>query len=120
VSLVVLAVLNSLVSIYYYLRVVVTLWMKPERQPSTPILEALPGGRSYALQGPGAMAAEAGRSAEAAPPPRLAEHGGRAARVVVLVCLLATLWLGMGPSSGGLPGVSTLLHWAQTAVSSLR
>jgi NADH-quinone oxidoreductase subunit N len=116
VSLVVIAVLNSLVSIYYYLRVVVALWMRPERRPAAPVLEGLAGGRALALQGPGAMAAEE----TPPPPPRLAEHGGRAARFVVLVCLLATLWLGVGPSTGGLPGVSTLLHWAQTAVSSLR
>ncbi len=49
-----------------------------------------------------------------------AERGGWAARFVVLVCLVATLWLGMGPSAGRLPGLSRVMEWAETAVASLR
>ena len=115
-SLVVIAVLNSVVSVYYYLRVVVAMYMKPERQPSLGVLESLAvPGRAHALDGPGAMAAEA-----PVVPPRLAERGGWAARFVVLVCLIATLWLGMGPSMGKLPGMSRVMEWAETAVASMR
>jgi NADH-quinone oxidoreductase subunit N len=115
-SLVVIAVLNSVVSVYYYLRVVVAMYMKPERQPSLGVLESLAvPGRAHALDGPGAMATEAVEV-----PPRLAERGGWAARLVVLVCLIATLWLGMGPSVGKLPGMSRVMEWAETAVASMR
>ena len=122
VGLVVVAVANSLVSVYYYLRVVVAMYMKPERRAEPGILESLRAGRAYALEGPGAMAAgsaEPEAAALAASRPRLAEGGGWPAKLVVLVCLLATLWLGFGPSGGGLPGVSRLLQWAGQAIASL-
>jgi NADH-quinone oxidoreductase subunit N len=124
VSLVVVAVLNSLVSVYYYLRVVVTMYMRPERAVSPGLLESLAKGRAYALQGPGAMAAEDAPGLPAVPapplPPRLAEGRALGAKFVVVVCLLATLWLGFGPSRGGVPGVSRVMKWAETAVASLR
>ena len=118
VSLVVIAVLNSLVSVYYYLRVVVAMYMKAERQPSLGILESLgAAGSDPAFEGPGAMAAPV----EPGPrPPRLAERGGWMARIVVILCFVATLWLGMAPSAGGLPGLSRVMDWAEAAVASLR
>ncbi|UCE02556.1 MAG: NADH-quinone oxidoreductase subunit N [Candidatus Latescibacterota bacterium] len=115
VSLVVIAVLNTLVSVYYYLRVIVAMYMRPEREPSVPVLES--AGRAHAFDGPGAMAAE---EIASAPPPRLSERGAWAARVVVLICVIATLWLGMGPSRGAVPGMSRIMQWAEDAVASLR
>lgn len=113
-SLVIIAVLNSLVSVYYYLRVVVAMYMKSERAPLGQMLEAVTQ-RLQTLEGPGAMAA-----ADSSAAPRLAESGAWTMRAVVLVCLAATLWFGCGPSSGALPGVSRLLDWAEAAVTSLR
>jgi NADH-quinone oxidoreductase subunit N len=114
-SLVIVAVLNSLVSVYYYLRVVVALYMRAERPVVPGVLESMAGSRTHAMQGPGAMAAEA-----VATPPRVAEHGAVAAKLVVAICLLATLWLGMGPSVGVVPGVSRVLEWAASAAAALR
>ena len=111
-SLVVIAVVNSVVSIYYYLRVVVAMYMRAERAPVPGILEAL-GQRTHALQGPGAMAAEAATVA-----PRLAVHAPWSARWVVLVCLIGTLWLGLAPTMGRLPGLTQVLEWAEAAVAS--
>ena len=116
-SLVVIAVLNSLVSVYYYLRVVVALYMRPERPFVPGVLESLAPARGNALEGPGAMAAS---EPTAVPPPRWAESGAWGAKVVVAICLVGTLWLGFGPSIGGLPGVSRILEWAATATESLR
>jgi NADH-quinone oxidoreductase subunit N len=114
-SLVIIAVLNSLVSVYYYLRVIVALYMRPERPVVPGGLETL--GRTHALAGPGAMAAE---ELLPAPPPRWAERNGAAGRIVVALCLVATLWLGIGPAIGGLPGLGRVLEWAAAAVESLR
>ncbi len=111
-SLVVVAVLNSVVSIYYYLRVVVAMYMRPERAPVAGVLEAL-GVRTHALQGPGAMAVEA-----ATAPSRMAAHAPWTARLVVLVCVVGTLWFGLGPTTAKLPGLSRLLDWAESAVES--
>ncbi len=112
-SLVVIAVVNSLVSVYYYLRVVVAMYMKPERAPSLGPLDATQ--RAHTLEGPGAMAAP-----EATAAPRLAELGSRAGRVAVLICLVLTLWLGLGPNLGRVPGPSRIMEWAESAVQSLR
>jgi len=126
VWLVVIAVLNSLVSVYYYLRVVVALYMRPERAVVPGVLESLvAGGRTHALEGPGAMAAEAPLVVDDAallepPPPRIAESREWTARVVVGICVVATLWLGFGPTLGGIPGVERVLDWAQQAAASLR
>jgi NADH-quinone oxidoreductase subunit N len=118
-SLVVIAVLNSLVSVYYYLRVIVAMWMRPERPVVPGVLESLAAGtgRSHALEGPGAMAASEGPVTLS---PRWAEQGGLAAKFVVAVCLVATLWLGIGPAIGGLPGLGRVFEWAATATESLR
>jgi NADH-quinone oxidoreductase subunit N len=125
VALVIVAVLNSLVSVYYYLRVVVAMYMRPERGVVPGVLETLAAGRTHALEGPGAMAAEPASVVDDAavlepPPPRLAEGRAWVARAVVLVCLVATLWLGFGPSAAGLPGVQRVLEWAEVAAASLR
>jgi NADH-quinone oxidoreductase subunit N len=116
-SLVVVAVLNSVVSIYYYLRVVVALYMRPERPALPNLLETLaaPGAGAASLAGPGAMAASATTA-----PPRFATQGAWMPKIVVLVCVLGTLWFGLGPSTGGLPGMSRVMEWAQAAVASLR
>ena len=112
-TLVVVAVVNSVASIYYYLRVVVAMYMRPERAPVPSVLEAL-GARAHVLEGPGAMAEES-----MAAPPRLAAGGPWTARCVVLVCLVGTLWFGLGPTIGKLPGLSRLLDWAEAAVESV-
>jgi hypothetical protein len=116
VSLVVIAVLNSLVSVYYYLRVVVAMYMKSERKPTMGVLETL-APRSHALEGPGAMAAEA---EEAPVAPRLAETPSAAAKLTVAICVLMTLWLGMGPDLGRIPGLTRIMEWAEAAVATLR
>ena len=115
-SLVIIAVLNTLVSVYYYLRVVVAMYMKPEREAVPGPLEGLLP-RTHAFEGPGAMAAMA---AEKPPEPRLAEAGHWGPRLVILVCVLVTLWLGVGPSIGGLPGLTQIMEWAEAAVAPLR
>jgi NADH-quinone oxidoreductase subunit N len=117
VPLVVIAVLNSLVSVYYYLRVIVAMYMRAEHAPAPGVLSAIAGGRQHALEGPGAMAAE---DVVPALPPRLAERGAWGLRIVVGLCLFATLWLGIGASIGMLPGVSRVLEWAELAMASLR
>jgi NADH-quinone oxidoreductase subunit N len=119
VGLVVIAVLNSAVSVYYYLRVVVAMYMKPERAPTRGVLESWSAEREHALEGPGAMAAQ---PAESAPEvaPREVESGGWSARIVVLVCVLATLWLGMGPTLGAFPGLSRVVEWVELAATALR
>jgi NADH-quinone oxidoreductase subunit N len=115
-SLVVIAVLNSLVSVYYYLRVVVSLTMRPARPVVPGVLESLASGRTQLFAGPGAMAAE---EPLPAPAPRWAEEEPLAPRLVVGICLVATLWLGLGPAIGGLPGIESVLGWAAAAVESL-
>lgn len=82
ISLVVIAVLNSALSVYYYVKVMVTLYMRPE------------SGRVEAR--PGAPAA-----------------------LVTALCALIVLWAGFGPD-GWLPGVPTILSWAQGSVLALR
>jgi len=105
-----------LVSVYYYLRVIVALYMRAEHAPVPGVLEALAAGhRTHALQGPGAMAAE-----PAALPPRVADGRAWPLRAVVAICLFATLWLGIGVTIGPLPGVSRVLEWAEVAAASLR
>jgi NADH-quinone oxidoreductase subunit N len=117
-SLVVIAVLNSVVSVYYYLRVVVALYMRPERAALSGLLAGLgdhaAGGHDAV--GPGAMAA----AEAAAVPPRYAELGAWPAKLVVGLCVLGTLWFGLGPSLGQLPGMARVMEWAVTAVASLR
>jgi formate hydrogenlyase subunit 3/multisubunit Na+/H+ antiporter MnhD subunit len=128
VSLVIIGVLNSAVSVYFYLRVVVAMYMREQRQPSGSIAEAYGGARLHALQGPGAMASDhavptPGASVEGEDepsPPRLAERGAFAARVVVVVCLVATLWFGFAPNLGGIPGIEQVMDWARQAASSVR
>jgi formate hydrogenlyase subunit 3/multisubunit Na+/H+ antiporter MnhD subunit len=115
-SLVIIAVLNSLVSVYYYLRVIVALYMRSER-PSVPgVLEALGHERAHPLQGPGAMAA----AEIEPPPPRFAARGAWTAKLVVAICLFATLWLGLGPALGRFPGVSQVIEWATSSAAALR
>jgi formate hydrogenlyase subunit 3/multisubunit Na+/H+ antiporter MnhD subunit len=117
-SLVVIAVLNSVVSVYYYLRVVVTLYMRPERAAvAIPGDVLIAGGAPAANPGAPPLAAERQPSAV---PPRYAERGAWAAKAVVVVCLLGTLWFGIGPSTGGLPGLARMMEWAVTAVVPLR
>jgi len=116
VSLVVIAVLNSLVSVYYYLRVIVAMYMKAEREAQPAVLDAL-APRAHAFDGPGAMAAP---DLAAPPAPRLAEARPWGAFLAVAVCAVLTLWLGIGPSLGGLPGLGQFMAWAEAAVESLR
>ncbi|MBD3161646.1 MAG: NADH-quinone oxidoreductase subunit NuoN [Candidatus Eisenbacteria bacterium] len=82
VPLVVIAVLNSALSVAYYFRVMVTLYMRPA-------------------------------SGE------VKAGSGIAVGVVVAVCAVGVLWAGFGPD-GWLPGVPTLLSWAQDSVLALR
>jgi hypothetical protein len=94
------------------------MYMRNERKATEGILDAITGNvREHGLQGPGAMAAE---EAESTPPPFLMQRGGGGARLVVIVCVLATLWLGVGASVGALPGVQRLLVWTEIAVQTLR
>jgi NADH:ubiquinone oxidoreductase subunit 2 (subunit N) len=116
-SLVIIAVLNSLVSVYYYLRVVVALYMRPERQSVPGVLEMGSSQRAHPLEGPGAMAAA---DVTASQVPRLAARGAWMAKLVVALCLFATLWLGLGPNLGAFPGVSRVIEWAATAAAALR
>ncbi len=116
VGLVIVAVLNSAISVYYYLRVLVAMYMKPEREPTPSVLDAWTAERQHAFEGPGAMAAEPAPEV----PPRVIETGAWPARLVVLVCVLATLWLGMGPALGAFPGLSRVMEWAELAVAALR
>jgi hypothetical protein len=89
------------------------MYMRPERAPVPSVLEAI-APRTHALQGPGAMAAETATVT----PPRLAARTPWSARIVLIVCLLGTLWLGLGPNLGLVPGLSRVLAWAETAVES--
>jgi NADH-quinone oxidoreductase subunit N len=82
VGLVVIAVLNSALSVYYYVRVMVTLYMRPE------------SGRVEAKWGAPAV-------------------------LVTALCALIVLWAGFGPD-GWLPGVPTILSWAQGSILALR
>src|SRR5262249_48262851 len=113
VPLVVVAVLNTLVSVYYYLRVVVALFMREERATIPGVFEAVAAGsRAHALEGPGAMAAPL--------PPRVADGRALVPRCVVAICFFATLWLGVGASIGRLPGVGRVLDWAELAAAAMR
>lgn len=124
VSLVIVGVLNSLVSVYYYLRVIVAMYMKTARQPTEGILESMTtDGREHSLQGPGAMAAATSAvpaDSGAILVPTLMDRGGWAARMVVIICVVATLWFGIGINIGAVPGVQRLLEWSEVAVQTLR
>jgi NADH-quinone oxidoreductase subunit N len=79
IGLAVIGVLNSLVSLYYYLRVIVYMYMQKGD-------EQIPG------------------------------RGDLAVRVVLVVCVLAVFWLGLGPGMGRFPGVESILEWTRMAV----
>ncbi|MEJ2722934.1 MAG: NADH-quinone oxidoreductase subunit N [bacterium] len=81
VGLVIIAVLNSALSLYYYLRVVVVLYMQKRDAP-------------------------------------VAVNADLGIRVVLLVCLLAVLWLGFGPT-GFIPGVENILDWTRDSLALL-
>jgi len=79
VGLAVIGVLNSALSLYYYLRVIVAMYMQPQEE-------------------------------------QVAVHDDAGIRVVLVVCLLAILWLGIGPS-GTIPGVDSVLEWTRTSLA---
>jgi NADH-quinone oxidoreductase subunit N len=84
--LAVVGVLNSALSLYYYLRVVVYMYMRKPKTDATPVFD---------------------------------DWG---VRVVVLVSVIATIWLGLGPS-GVVPGIETVLEWTSDSldrIASLR
>jgi hypothetical protein len=81
------------------------------------VLESLAAGGRQTLHGPGAMALD---ESLATPPPRWAERGAVPAKIVVAICLAGTLWLGIGPTIGPLPGLERVLEWAAAATESLR
>jgi NADH-quinone oxidoreductase subunit N len=76
--LAVVGVLNSALSLYYYLRVVVYMYFRTSKT-NTPVFD---------------------------------DWGVRA---VLLVTVLATIWLGLGPS-GVVPGIETVLSWTSNSV----
>ncbi|UCH83559.1 MAG: NADH-quinone oxidoreductase subunit N, partial [Candidatus Latescibacterota bacterium] len=83
VWLVVLGVLNSALSLYYYLRVIVVLYMQKREAPVT-------------------------------------VHADLGVRIVLLVCLLAVLWLGFGPTGPGfIPGLENVLEWTRTSLATV-
>lgn len=79
VGLVILGVLNSALSLYYYLRVIVVLYMQKREAP-------------------------------------VAVHADLGVRIVLLLCLLAVLWLGFGPT-GFIPGLENVLEWTRTSLA---
>jgi len=81
VGLAVIGVLNSALSLYFYLRILVVMYMQKTDRP-------------------------------------LEVHDDLGVKVVLLVCLLAVLWLGIGPS-GVLPGVDSILEWTRLSVARL-
>ncbi len=82
VGLAVIAVLNSALSLYYYLRVIVAMYMRKSDMP-------------------------------------LVVHDDFGTRVVLLISLLAILWLGLGPTTGLIPGVENILEWAQASLANV-
>ena len=81
VGLAVIGVLNSALSLYFYLRILVVMYMQKADRP-------------------------------------LEVHDDLGVKVVLLVCLLAILWLGIGPNSV-LPGVDSILEWTRLSVARL-
>jgi len=81
VTLAVIGVLNSALSLYYYLRVVVYMYMR------TPYEE-----------GP--------------------IHDDWGIRVVIIVSIIATFWLGIGPG-GFIPGIENILTWTSESLASI-
>jgi NADH-quinone oxidoreductase subunit N len=81
VGLAVIGVLNSALSLYYYLRILVIMYMQKADRP-------------------------------------IETHDDLGVKVVLLVCLLASLWLGIGPG-GILPGVDSILEWTRLSVARL-
>jgi len=84
--LAVVGVLNSALSLYYYLRVIVYMYMRKPRTDPAPVFD---------------------------------DWG---VRVVLLVSVIATIWLGLGPS-GVVPGIETVLGWTSDSldrIASLR
>ena len=81
VGLAVIGVLNSALSLYFYLRILVVMYMQKADRP-------------------------------------LEVHDDLGVKVVLLVCLLAVLWLGIGPE-GLLPGVDSILEWTRLSVARL-
>lgn len=81
VWLAIVGVLNSLLSLYYYLRVIVVMYMQKSDEP-------------------------------------VSAYDDLGVKVVLLVCVLAILWLGIGPT-GWIPGVETILEWTRESVALL-
>jgi NADH-quinone oxidoreductase subunit N len=81
VGLAIIGVLNSALSLYYYLRVVVTLYMQKSESPAM-------------------------------------MNDDLGIRVVLLVSLLATLWLGFGPA-GFIPGIESVLEWTRLSLAKI-
>jgi NADH-quinone oxidoreductase subunit N len=81
IALAVVGVLNSALSLYYYLRILVIMYMQKADRP-------------------------------------LEVHDDLGVKVVLLACLLAILWLGIGPG-GFLPGVDSILEWTRLSVARL-
>ncbi len=81
IGLAVIGVLNSALSLYFYLRILVVMYMQKADRP-------------------------------------LEVHDDLGVRVVLLVCLLAVLWLGIGPGNI-LPGVDSILEWTRLSVARL-
>jgi len=77
--LAVVGVLNSALSLYYYLRVVVYMYMRKPKTDATPVFD---------------------------------DWG---VRLVLFVSVVATIWLGLGPS-GVLPGIETVLDWTSDSL----
>jgi NADH-quinone oxidoreductase subunit N len=77
--LAVVGVLNSALSLYYYLRVVVYMYMRKPKGDPAPVFD---------------------------------DWG---VRVVLLVSVVATIWLGLGPS-GVVPGIETVLAWTSDSL----
>jgi NADH-quinone oxidoreductase subunit N len=81
VGLAVIGVLNSALSLYYYLRVVVTLYMQKSEAPAM-------------------------------------VNDDLGIRVVLVISLLATLWLGFGPA-GVVPGIENILEWTRVSLAKI-
>ena len=81
VTVAIIGVLNSALSLYYYLRVVVAMYMRKQDE-KIPVFDDL------------------------------------GVKIVLLVSVLATLWLGLGPS-GVVPGVEDVLQWTRTSLASV-
>ncbi len=82
IGLAVIGVLNSLLSLYYYLRVVVVMYMRKSEE-------------------------------------RPAVYDGLGIKIVLIACLIAVLWLGIGPGIGGLPGIESILEWTRDSAAAV-